>query len=90
MDLSRQEYPALLQSLQPSQAVAVLDERVRLIGRVNSDIAEWLSVQFRISSVEGNYSQESTQERRRVEETYVQGLKKLGARHPTTVSAELG
>lgn len=72
MELSRQEYPALLQSLQPNQAVAVLDDRVKLITKVNLDIAEWLS------------------ERRRVEETYVQGLKKLGARHPSNASSELG
>ncbi|KAL9599215.1 MAG: hypothetical protein Q9219_003996 [cf. Caloplaca sp. 3 TL-2023] len=72
MELSRQEYPALLQTLQPSQAVAVLDDRVKLIGKVNLDIAEWLS------------------ERRRIEEAYVQGLKKLGARHPNTASVELG
>ncbi|KAL8734966.1 MAG: hypothetical protein Q9181_002998 [Wetmoreana brouardii] len=72
MELSRQEYPALLQSLQPSQAVAILEERVKLIGRVNLEIAEWLS------------------ERRRVEEAYVQGLQKLGARHPQDASPELG
>ncbi|KAI4112706.1 MAG: hypothetical protein LQ345_006182 [Seirophora villosa] len=72
MDLSRQEYPALLQSLQPHQAVAVLDERVKLIGKVNLDIAEWLS------------------ERRRVEEAYVQGLRKLGSRRPNTAPSEFG
>ncbi|KAL8673137.1 MAG: hypothetical protein Q9168_002434 [Polycauliona sp. 1 TL-2023] len=72
MDLSRQEYPALLQSLQPTQAVAILDERVKLIGNVNLDIAEWLS------------------ERRRVEEAYVQGLKRLGSKQAQIASAELG
>ncbi|KAL8999421.1 MAG: hypothetical protein Q9169_001735 [Polycauliona sp. 2 TL-2023] len=72
MDLSRQEYPALLQSLQPTQAAAVLDERVKLIGKVNLDIAEWLS------------------ERRRVEEAYVQGLKRLGSKQAQIASAELG
>ncbi|KAL8734298.1 MAG: hypothetical protein Q9166_001496 [cf. Caloplaca sp. 2 TL-2023] len=72
MDLSRQEYPALLQSLQPSQAVAVLNDRVKLIGKANLDIAEWLS------------------ERRRIEETYVQGLKKLGSKYPQIASSELG
>ncbi|KAI4228135.1 MAG: hypothetical protein L6R36_001849 [Xanthoria steineri] len=72
MDLSRQEYPALLHSLQPAQAVAILDERVKLIAKVNSDIAEWLS------------------ERRRVEEAYVQGLKRLSSKHTPIASAELG
>ena len=65
MELSRQEYPALLVSaltlfpislqlnlndpqtfLQPSQAVSVLNDRVRLISKVNSDVADWLSVRF--------------------------------------------
>ena len=63
MDLSRQEYPALLVStcrvlyekcehrltreqrgLQPSQAVTVLDERVKLIAKVNNDAADFLAV----------------------------------------------
>ena len=30
--------------LQPSQAVAVLDERVKLIARVNNDVADFLAV----------------------------------------------
>ncbi|KAL8764663.1 MAG: hypothetical protein Q9194_006906 [Teloschistes cf. exilis] len=50
------------QSLDPNQAVAILEDRVRLVGK----------------------------ERRRVEEAYVQGLKKLGAKHPQTASPELG
>lgn len=59
MELSRQEYPALLvslspglqgitdetqRSLTPNQAVAILDERVKLIGKINADIADWLAV----------------------------------------------
>lgn len=67
MDLSRQEYPALLvglrpvppppniptdvryllcqqASLQPNQATTVLNDRVRLINKVNADIADWLQV----------------------------------------------
>ena len=31
-------------SLQPSQAVAILIERVKRVGKVNNDIAEWLQV----------------------------------------------
>ncbi|SLM37512.1 Muniscin C-terminal [Lasallia pustulata] len=72
MDMQRQEYPALLSSLQPSQAVAVVNDRVRLIGKINADIADWL------------------QERRRVEEAYVQGLKKLAGRRHHETSPELG
>lgn len=32
----------------------------------------------------------SLQERRRIEEAYVQGLKKLGSKHAQVASAELG
>jgi len=31
-------------TLLPGQAVSVLNDRVKLIGKVNSDIADWLSV----------------------------------------------
>ena len=34
-------------SLSPNQAVSVLDERVKIIGKINADIADWL----RVSSV---------------------------------------
>ncbi|KAL8775604.1 MAG: hypothetical protein Q9209_000100 [Squamulea sp. 1 TL-2023] len=92
MDLSRQEYPALLQSLQPSQAVAILDERVKLIGKVNLDIAEWLSVWTNVERLDVIVCANRTllQERRRVEEAYVHGLKKLGSKHPQIASSELG
>ncbi|KAK2858412.1 hypothetical protein FQN49_004758 [Arthroderma sp. PD_2] len=63
MELSRQEYPALAGILQPSQAVAVVTERLRTVNKLNTDVAEWLA------------------ERRRVEEAYYIGLRKL-ARKP--------
>ena len=62
MDLSRQEYPALLvrhrafvipgvrgsplrqATLQPNQAVNILNDRVKLITTVNTSIADWLQV----------------------------------------------
>ncbi|KAE8153879.1 Muniscin C-terminal mu homology domain-containing protein [Aspergillus avenaceus] len=72
MDLSRQEYPALLASLQPGQATSVLNDRIRLINKVNADIADWL------------------QERRRVEEAYAQGLRKLATRQQLDNGAALG
>ncbi|OJJ35125.1 hypothetical protein ASPWEDRAFT_40290 [Aspergillus wentii DTO 134E9] len=72
MELSRQEYPALLASLQPSQASTVLNDRIRLINKINSDIADWL------------------QERRRVEELYAQGLRKLAHRPQLENAAALG
>ncbi|CAK7214595.1 Suppressor of Profilin deletion [Sporothrix bragantina] len=46
--LSRSEYPSMLDHLPPSQAVQVLQERVRRIGKVNSDIAEFLAERRRI------------------------------------------
>ncbi|KAL3427522.1 SAFF domain-containing protein [Phlyctema vagabunda] len=70
--LTRQEYPAMLVSLQPSQAVTTLNERVKRVGRVNNEIADWL------------------QERRKVEQLYVQGLKKLAGRQLPDNSSELG
>ncbi|KNG89648.1 hypothetical protein ANOM_002364 [Aspergillus nomiae NRRL 13137] len=72
MDLSRQEYPALLTSLQPGQATGVLSDRIRLINKINADIADWL------------------QERRRVEEAYAQGLRKLATRQQLDNGAALG
>ncbi|OCK78258.1 hypothetical protein K432DRAFT_332433 [Lepidopterella palustris CBS 459.81] len=72
MDLQRKEYPAMLESLQPGQAVTVLNERIRHVSRLNTEIADWL------------------QERRRVEELYVQGLRKLANKHPPDESSDLG
>ncbi|KAL2855875.1 Muniscin C-terminal mu homology domain-containing protein [Aspergillus pseudoustus] len=72
MDLSRQEYPALLASLQPGQAATVLADRVRVINKINADIADWL------------------QERRRIEEAYAQGLRKLAHRPQLDNAAALG
>ncbi|KAI4674169.1 hypothetical protein J4E81_006313 [Alternaria sp. BMP 2799] len=72
MELQRKEYPALLTSLSPAQAVTVLDTRMRHVGQLNTHIADWL------------------QERRRVEEQYVTGLRKLANRHPPDESSDLG
>ena len=38
------EADSLKRSLPPAQAVSVLEERVKLIGKINFDIAEWLQV----------------------------------------------
>ncbi|KAA8651751.1 uncharacterized protein ATNIH1004_000647 [Aspergillus tanneri] len=59
-------------TLQPSQATSVLHDRIRIIGRVNAEIADWL------------------QERRRVEEAYAQGLRKLATRPQLDNGAALG
>lgn len=36
-------------TLQPGQAVTVLNDRVKIIGKINSDIADWLQVQKRLA-----------------------------------------
>ncbi|KAK7712869.1 Suppressor of Profilin deletion [Botryosphaeria dothidea] len=72
MELSRKDYPAMLESLQPTQAVAVLNERVKHISKVNADIADFL------------------QERRRLEDAYAQGLRKLASRQLPDGGADLG
>ncbi|MCJ1288197.1 hypothetical protein MMC26_007552 [Xylographa opegraphella] len=48
MDLQRQEYPALLTCLQPQQAVSVLKDRVKVIVKINEDIADWLLERRRV------------------------------------------
>ncbi|KAI1608780.1 Muniscin C-terminal mu homology domain-containing protein [Exophiala viscosa] len=48
MEFSRTEYPTLLASLQPEQAVDVLNDRVGLIKKINNDIADWLQERRRI------------------------------------------
>lgn len=63
MAMERSEYPAMLATLQPGQAVDVLNDRVRQVGRLNTEIADWL------------------QERRRLEESYSNGLRKLARRN---------
>ncbi|KFY44330.1 hypothetical protein V494_01534 [Pseudogymnoascus sp. VKM F-4513 (FW-928)] len=70
--LVRQEYPGMLASLPPSQAVSIFSERVKRVGKLNAEIADWL------------------QERRKVEDLYVQGLKKLARRPLPDTMSELG
>ncbi|RWA10886.1 hypothetical protein EKO27_g4221 [Xylaria grammica] len=70
--LLRSEYPAILDSLQPGQAVVVLTDRVKRITKVNNEIADWL------------------QERRRVEEQYAQGLRRLTQFRVPNAQSELG
>ncbi|KAL5348220.1 Suppressor of profilin deletion [Pseudogymnoascus australis] len=70
--LARQEYPGMLASLPPSQAVNIFSERVKRVGKLNAEIADWL------------------QERRKVEDLYVQGLKKLARRPLPDSTSELG
>jgi F-BAR domain only protein len=69
--------------------VNVLNDRVELISRTNGDIADWLSV----SSTEKRFLSSwliILQERRKVEETYAQGLRKLARRQQRDGGASLG
>ncbi|CZT10313.1 hypothetical protein WAI453_009389 [Rhynchosporium graminicola] len=70
--LSRPDYPAALGRLAPGNANTRLAERVRKIGKINTEIAGWL------------------QERRKVEEAYVAGLKKLATRPLADLEKDLG
>jgi hypothetical protein len=44
MDDAHQDYPAMLAVLEPMQAVEVLNARVKHVGTLNSEIADWLQV----------------------------------------------
>ncbi|KAF2421828.1 hypothetical protein EJ08DRAFT_690123, partial [Tothia fuscella] len=48
MDLSRQDYPGMLTHIPPGQAVKILNDRIRYIGRVNVEVADWLQERRRI------------------------------------------
>ncbi|PKS07353.1 hypothetical protein jhhlp_005955 [Lomentospora prolificans] len=71
-ETTRTEYPAMLAYLQPSQAVHVLNDRVKRVTKLNVEIADWL------------------QERRKVEEQYIQGLRKLMQFKVPNAASELG
>ncbi|KAK8051654.1 hypothetical protein PG993_003039 [Apiospora rasikravindrae] len=71
-DSMRVEYPAMLENLQPIQAVQALNDRVKRISKVNIEIADWL------------------QERRKVEEQYVQAMRKLTQFRVPNAQSELG
>lgn len=43
-------------SLSPAEAIAILDERVKLIGKINSDIADWLFVINRFSGMRKTFT----------------------------------
>ena len=60
-----------------------------MIAKVNTDIGNWLGVGCQDSYAVGIYLS-GQQERRSVEEAYVQGLKKLASRRPHDAAAELG
>lgn len=61
----------MLASLQPTQAVQIVNDRLKRIGKTNTEIADWL------------------QERRRIEEQYAAGLKRLLLFKVPNASSEL-
>jgi hypothetical protein len=76
-------------SLQPAQAVSVLGERIKRIGKVNFEIADWLQVLFSAKYGQDTFT-DSLQERRKVEDAYVLGLKKLAHKQSPDSHSELG
>ncbi|CCU74278.1 BAR superfamily protein [Blumeria hordei DH14] len=49
--LTRQEYPAMLDRLHPGTAVIKLNERVKKIGKVNAEVADWLQERRKVESI---------------------------------------
>ncbi|KAI9759604.1 MAG: hypothetical protein M1835_000338 [Candelina submexicana] len=79
----------MLGSLQPGQAVITLNDRIKRVGKINTDIAEWLQVGTHLPIALPQlliYGKE----RRRVEEAYVSGLRKLARKQPPDEASELG
>ncbi|QSZ32769.1 hypothetical protein DSL72_002348 [Monilinia vaccinii-corymbosi] len=70
--VDRQEYPAMLDRLQPGAASAKLNDRVKRMNKVNTEIADWL------------------QERRKIEEQYATGLRKLARKPLQETGGDLG
>lgn len=74
----------------PSGAVTKLNDRVKKIGKVNNDIAEWLQVWSLVARRVGGYSLTCLQERRKVEDAYVAGLKKLVRKPLQDAGSDMG
>ena len=70
--------------------MTILNDRVKKIGKVNSEIAEWfLVIPLRLLRLL-TMALTRLQERRKVEEAYVQGLKKLANKQVPGPQSELG
>lgn len=84
--------------MQPGQATALLNDRIRLINKVNADVADWLQVRsfflWGPNSIHEAVGADVLfflwQERRRVEELYAQGLRKLATRPQLDNGSSLG
>jgi hypothetical protein len=68
--------------------VSKLNERVKKVGQVNTAIADWLQV-IEHWTLAGTTIYD-VQERRKVEEAYVAGLKKLAHKPLQEVGGDLG
>ncbi|PBP16916.1 hypothetical protein BUE80_DR012212, partial [Diplocarpon rosae] len=75
--------------LTPGGVSTKLNERVKKIGKVNSEIADWLQVGQMRKAV-GSCIFTPKQERRKVEEAYVAGLRKLAKKQLAEVGQDLG
>ena len=76
-------------SLQPPQAVRVLNDRLHHIRALNADVADWFQVRSLLGS-EDEDAKNSAQERRRIEEAYVAGLQRLANKPLSQDNLELG
>ncbi|RKF53086.1 Cytoskeletal protein syp1 [Golovinomyces cichoracearum] len=85
--LTRQEYPAMLQALQeqlhPGAAVTKLNERIKKIGKINSEIADWLHVPLA-------HRRKFISERRKIEDLYATSLRKLAKRPLHDIGGQMG
>lgn len=71
----------------PAQAIDVLNGRMKHVNQLNAQIADWLQVG---SPCRVALRSLHLQERRRVEEAYVQGLRKLANKRPPDESSDMG
>lgn len=93
-------HPPLQASLPPHQAVQALQDRVKRIHRINTDVADWLQVACPPLDVKTDSAvppqaihtnaSAVAQERRRVEEQYALGLRKLLHFRAPNAQTELG
>ncbi|TQS35081.1 hypothetical protein Golomagni_04509 [Golovinomyces magnicellulatus] len=81
--LTRQEYPAMLEQLHPGAAVTKLNERIKKIGKINSEIADWLHVPLA-------HRRKFISERRKIEDLYATSLRKLAKRSLQDISGQMG
>lgn len=80
----------LKERLSPQAAVQKLNERVKKIGKVNSEIADWLQVLCPGKDSFTGTCLTHQQERRKVEDLYVASLRKLAKKPLPETGQDLG